>query len=79
MCTFGTETHELQLFYQFVSAGSLVPRHVKRVTLGHVPLDLVCDVVKLFEDVEELNCQSIMDPQQVCLSNVATQSHKFVN
>ena len=79
MCTFGTETHELQLFYHFVTAGSLVPRHVKRITLGHVPLDVVCDVVKLFEHVEELTCQSITAAQEVCLSKVPTQSHKCVN
>ena len=46
-----------------------MPRHVKRVTLGHVPLDLVCDVVKLFEHVEDLRCVDIKGPQQVRLPN----------
>ena len=46
-----------------------MPRHVKRMTLDGVPLDLVCDVVKVFEHVEELNCQNIKDPQQVRLFN----------
>ena len=50
-----------------LSAGNLVPRHVKRITLDFVPLDLVCDVVKLFEHVEELNCQRIEAAQQVRL------------
>ncbi len=50
-------------------AGNLVPRHVKRVTLGYVPLDLVCDVVKLLEHVEELHCVNIRGPQQVRLPN----------
>ena len=56
-----------------------MPRHVKRITLGFVPLDLVCDVVKLFEHVEELNCVDIQSPQQVCLSNSATHSQKFAS
>ena len=47
------------------------------VTLGYVPLDLVCDVVEYFEHVEELNCVYIQSPQQVRFSNLATHSHKF--
>ena len=50
-----------------LSAGYLLPRSVKRVTLYRVPLDFVCDGVKFFEHVEELNCQWIKTPQQVCL------------
>ena len=42
-------------------------RSVKRVTLSHVPLDLVCGVVDYFEHVEELKCEDIKDPQQVRL------------
>ena len=61
-----------------LSTANLEPRHVKRVTLGFVPLDLVCDVVKLLEHVEDLNCVDIQSPQQVCFSNLATQSQKFV-
>ena len=41
-------------------------RSVERVTLDNVPLDLVCDVVGLFEHVKELNYTDIRDPQQVC-------------
>ena len=52
-----------------LSAGNLVPRHVKRVTLRFVPLDLVCDVVKVFEHVEDLRCVDIRGPQQVRLPN----------
>ena len=46
-----------------------MPRHVKRVTLGFVSLDLVCDVVKVFEHVEDLRCVDIRGPQQVRLPN----------
>ena len=46
-----------------------MPIHVKRGTLSFVPLDLVCDVVKLLEHVEELNFEFIEDPQQVRLPN----------
>ena len=50
-----------------LSAGYLLPRSVKRVTLYRIPLDFVGDGVKFFEHVEELNCQYIKNPQQVCL------------
>ena len=50
-----------------LSAGYPLPRSVKRVTLHCIPLDFVCDGVKFFEHVEELNCQYIKAPQQVCL------------
>ena len=42
-------------------------RSAKRVTLGNVPLDVVCGVVDYFEHVEELKCKNIKDPQQVRL------------
>ena len=42
-------------------------RSVKRVTLSHVPLDLVCGAVDYFEHVEELKCEDIKAPQQVRL------------
>ena len=42
-------------------------RSVKRVTLSHVPLDVVCGVVDYFEHVEELKCEDIKAPQQVRL------------
>ena len=44
-----------------------MPRSVKRVTLSHVPLDLVCGAVDYFEHVEELKCENIKVPQQVCV------------
>ena len=43
---------------------------LERVTLDEVPLDVVCDVVGIFEQVKELKCTNIRDPQQVCLCNV---------
>ena len=42
-------------------------RSVKRVTLEWVPLDVVCGVVVYFEHVEELKCEYIKNPQQVCM------------
>ena len=42
-------------------------RNIARVTLIHVPLDVVCDVMTFFESVEEVTCMDIRDPQQVCL------------
>ena len=43
---------------------------LKRVTLDRVQLDMVCDVVRIFQHVKELKCTDISDPQQVCLCNV---------
>ena len=42
-------------------------RNVKRVTLSHVPLDVVFSVMDSFKHVEELKCEDIKPPQQVCL------------
>ena len=42
-------------------------RSVKRVTLSHVPLDVVISVMDSFEHVEELKCEDIQDPRQVCM------------
>ena len=51
----------------FLSTGNVVQRSVERVTLSHVPLDVVCGVVGYFEHVEELKCKVIRPPQQVHL------------
>ena len=42
-------------------------RSVERVTLGNVPLDLVCGGVGYFEHAEELKCEDITAPQKVHL------------
>ena len=42
-------------------------RSVKRVTLLFVPLDVVFSVMDSFEHVEELKCDHIQDPRQVCM------------
>ena len=44
--------------------------NLERVTLGNVSLDMVYDVLGIFEHVKELKCMDISDPQQVCLCNV---------
>ena len=49
-------------------AGNLVQRSAERVTLVRVPLDVMCDVVRFFEYVKELECRNIEAPQQVRLS-----------
>ena len=56
-------------------AGNLVQRSIESVSLDQVPLDLVCDVVRFFEHVKELQCQYIKAPQQVCLFNVLLLTH----
>ena len=42
-------------------------RSVERVTLSRIPLDVVCGIVDYFEHVEELECENIKAPQQVCV------------
>ena len=56
-------------------AGNLVQRSAETVTLVRVPLDVICDVVRFFEHVKELECQFIEVPQQVCLCNVLLLTH----
>ena len=49
-------------------AGHLVSRSADKVTLrlDKFPLDVLCDVVGFFDHVNELKCDFIKDPQQVC-------------
>ena len=42
-------------------------RSAKRVTLELVPLDVVFSVMDSFKHVEELKCEGIQDPRQVCM------------
>ena len=49
-------------------AGNLVQRSAERVSLVYAPLDVICDVVRFFEHVKELECQLIQAPQQVRMS-----------
>ena len=60
--------------------GNLVQRSAERVTLVRVTLDVICDVVRFFEHVKELECQCIEAPQQVCLFNrlLLTHAHNSV-
>ena len=48
-------------------AGNLVQRSVERVSFNTIPLDFVCEALKYFGHVKELECRDIRDPQQVCL------------
>ena len=61
------------------SAGNLVQRSAERITLVYVPLHVMCDVVRFFQHVKELQCQHIMAPirapQQVSLCNVLLLTH----
>ena len=50
-------------------AGNLVQSSVERVFLVQIPLDFVCEALKFFGQVKELECSGIMDPQQVFLCN----------
>ena len=47
-------------------AGNLVQRSVERVSLVRIPLDFVCEALEFFGHVKELECENLMNPQEVC-------------
>ena len=47
--------------------GDDTQQHLKSITLNRVTLDIVCDVVEIFEHMKELQCMEICDPQEVWL------------
>ena len=44
---------------------------VQKVTLCGAPLDVLCDLLPVFEPVEQLVCLDIKDPQEVGLTMLA--------
>ena len=56
-------------------AGNLVQRSVERVSFNMIPLDFVCEALKFFRHVKELECVNIRYPQQVCLC-IVWQAHE---
>ena len=48
---------------------------VERVSLDKIPLDFVCEALKFFGHVEELECTDIKNPQQVCMC-IVWQPHE---
>ena len=49
------------------SVGDGTQEPILNVTLSWVQLDVMCDVVEIFEHVNELQCMKISDPQEVSL------------
>ena len=49
------------------SVGDGAQENIRNVTLYHVRLDVMCDVVEICEHVKELQCMNISDPQEVSL------------
>ena len=47
--------------------GDDTQQHLESITLNRVTLDVVCDVVEIFEHMKELQCIGISDPQEVWL------------
>ena len=45
---------------------------VLQVTVRGVPLDVLCDILPVFEPVEQLVCLNIRDPQKVSLAMLST-------
>ena len=39
---------------------------IESISLKYVPLDVLCDVVGIFEHVKELQCTDIANPLKVC-------------
>ena len=44
---------------------------VQKVTMCGAPLDMLCDMLPVFEPVEQLVCLNIKDPQEVGLAMLA--------
>ena len=49
------------------SVGDGAQGNIEDVTLNWVQLDVMCDVVEIFEHMKELQCMGISDPQEVSL------------
>ena len=49
---------------------------MENITLNPVPLDVVCDVVEIFEHAKEIHCTNISDPQEVWLLYAAMHTYK---
>ena len=45
---------------------------VQQVTVRGVPLDVLCDMLQVFEPVEQLVCLDVKDPQEVSLAVLST-------
>ena len=45
---------------------------VLQVTVRGVPLDVLCDMLPVFEPVEQLVCLDIKEPQEVSLAMLST-------
>ena len=48
------------------SVGDNAQEFRESISLNPVPLDVVCDVVRIFEHVKELQCINITNPLEVC-------------
>ena len=63
------------LFHLHSSVGGGTQEHVKNITLERVSLDVVCDVVEIFEHAKEIQCTHISDPQEVWLLYAAMHTY----
>ena len=63
------------LFHLHSSVGGGTQEHVKNITLERVSLDVVCDVVEIFEHAKEIQCIHISDPQEVWLLYAAMHTY----
>ena len=54
------------LFLSISFVGGSAQECMESISLERVPLDVVCDVVRIFEHVKELQCTDITNPLEVC-------------
>ena len=52
-------------------SGGHVAGVLQKVTICGAPLDVLCDLLPVFEPVEQLVCLDIKDPQEVGLAMLA--------
>ena len=54
------------LFVSISFVGGSAQECMESISLKYVPLDVVCDVMRIFEHVKELQCMNITNPLEVC-------------
>ena len=58
--------HFLFCVISIFSVGGSAQECIESISLMYAPLDLLCDVVGIFEHVKELQCMDITNQLEVC-------------
>ena len=72
MCVAGIASF---LFHLHSSVGGGTQEHMENITMERASLDVVCDVLVIFEHAKEIQCTRISDPQEVWLLYAAIHTY----